>query len=219
MQLQTQYNLESAILLLFHPDMVAESSGAAGKLPLTLYETTWTSDSSSMDVDGGERNQSLKFRELRYSVETGEAEMISVDFVARGGGNATAVEAPAAKVESKKGKGKAKETDGKANGVAVGEISYLSAEEDERKLTLTTSKKQDHTAKRLNRARGLQAFSKLFHASKPSQGVLGFWQFYSRNRQKSPCLYLDIEAWFPDLNSSKTPTSPCSIYASCSYIY
>jgi COP9 signalosome complex subunit 6 len=137
LQLQTEYNLESAILLLFHPDMVAESSGAAGKLPLTLYETVWTSDSSSMDVDGGDRNQSLKFRELRYSVETGEAEMISVDFVARGGGNATAVEAPAAKSETKKGKGKAKETDGKTNGVAAADTSYLSAEEDERRLTLT----------------------------------------------------------------------------------
>jgi COP9 signalosome complex subunit 6 len=135
MQLQTKYNLESAILLLFHPDMVAESSGAAGKLPLTLYETTWTSDSSLMDVDSGERNQSLKFRELHYSVETGEAEMISVDFVARGGGNATAVEASAPKVESKKGKGKAEGTNGKANGTAAGEVSYLSAEEDERKFT------------------------------------------------------------------------------------
>jgi COP9 signalosome complex subunit 6 len=135
MQLQTKYNLESAILLLFHPEMVAESSGAAGKLPLTLYETTWTSDSSSMDVDAGERNQSLKFRELRYSVETGEAEMISVDFVARGGGNATAVEAK--KGDAKKGKGKAKETNGKTSGEAAADISYLSAEEDERKLIIT----------------------------------------------------------------------------------
>jgi len=136
LQLQTEYNLESAILLLFHPDMVAESSGAAGKLPLTLYETVWTSDTSSMDVDGGDRNQSLKFRELRYSVETGEAEMISVDFVARGGGNATAVEAPAAKPDAKKGKGKAKDTHDKTNGVESTE-TYLSAEEDECKVITT----------------------------------------------------------------------------------
>jgi COP9 signalosome complex subunit 6 len=129
MQLQTEYNLESAIFLLFHPGMVAQSGGGAGKLPLSLYETVWTSD-SSMDVDGAERNQSLKFRELRYSVESGEAEMISVDFVARGGANATAVEAPKAKDE-KKGKGKAK--DGETNGAAPQpEQSYLSAEDDER---------------------------------------------------------------------------------------
>lgn len=135
MQLQTKYNLESAILLLFHPEMVAESSGAAGKLPLTLYETTWTSDSAAMDVDAGERNQSLKFRELRYSVESGEAEMIGVDYVARGGGNATAVETKVAKADAKKGKGKVKETNGKTNGTAASEESFLSAEEDERKFS------------------------------------------------------------------------------------
>lgn len=140
MQLQTKYNLESAILLLFHPEMVAESSGAAGKLPITLYETTWTSDSSSMEVDAGERNQSLKFRELRYSVESGEAEMIGVDFVARGGGNATAVEAKVAKTDTKKGKGKANDTNGKTNSVAAPENSFLSAEQDECK-SLPISKK------------------------------------------------------------------------------
>jgi hypothetical protein len=128
MQLQTEYNLESAIFLLFHPELVAQSGGGAGKLPLSLYETVWTSD-SSMEVDGAERNQSLKFRELRYSVESGEAEMISVDFVARGGANATAVEAPKAK-EEKKGKGKTK--DGETNGATQPEQSYLSAEDDER---------------------------------------------------------------------------------------
>lgn len=50
-----------------------------------------------MQIDGEKRNKQLtgepiRFRELPYSVETGEAEMISVDFVARGGGNAMAVE-------------------------------------------------------------------------------------------------------------------------------
>ncbi|QDS74778.1 hypothetical protein FKW77_001813 [Venturia effusa] len=139
MQLQTKYSLESAILLLFHPEMVAESSGAAGKLPLTLYETTWASDSTAMEVDAGERNQSLKFRELRYSVESGEAEMISVDYVARGGGNATAVETKATKVDAKKGlfKGKAKETDGKMNGTAAADETFLSAGEDELITALT----------------------------------------------------------------------------------
>lgn len=128
MQLQTEYGLESAILLLFHPELA--SSGGDGKLPLTLYETVWTSD-NAMEVDGAERNQSLKFRELRYTVETGEAEMIGVDFVARGGGNATAVEAPKAKENSK---GKGKTTEGQASGTAQTEQSYLSTEEDERKF-------------------------------------------------------------------------------------
>lgn len=125
LQLQTEYNLESAILLLFHPELA--SSGGNGKLPLTLYETVWTSD-NAMEVDGADRNTAIKFRELRYSVETGEAEMIAVDSVARGGGNATAVEAP----KSTESKGKAKE--GETNGAAKAEQTYLTAEEDERTL-------------------------------------------------------------------------------------
>jgi COP9 signalosome complex subunit 6 len=140
-QIQTEYNLESAPLLLFHPDMVGESSGTAGKLPLTIYETVWTSDNSSMEVDGGDRNQSLKYREIRYTVETGEAEMISVDFVARGGGNATAVDTSFAKVHSagesskKMDKAKSKE-DAQTNGF-TGEASYLTPEEDELLTSLT----------------------------------------------------------------------------------
>jgi COP9 signalosome complex subunit 6 len=68
----------------------------------------------------------IKFRELAFEVETGEAEMIGVDFVATGGGNATAVpkadttaaassaqEAGSSKDKDKdkktKGKGKAKD--------------------------------------------------------------------------------------------------------------
>lgn len=138
MQVQTEHHIESTPLLLFHPDMVDESSGAAGKLPLTIYESLWTNanatDSSSMDVDSGERNQSLKYRELRYTVETGEAEMISVDFVARGGGNATAVDTTFAKAHnggesSKSGKGKGKKNE-TTNGEAS-EKTYLSPEEDE----------------------------------------------------------------------------------------
>ena len=50
----------------------------------------------------------LRFRELPYSIETGEAEMISVDFVARGGGNATAVEGTEKKHELQNGDAKGK---------------------------------------------------------------------------------------------------------------
>lgn len=140
MQVQTEFNLESAILLLFHPEMVAESSKMGGKLPLTLYEGVWTNDASGgMDVDGGDRNRDLKFREVPYSVETGEAEMISLDFVARGGGNATAIEpatAKEAKAEDKKGKAKAKEPEVQTNGVRK-EATYLSSEDEELISSLT----------------------------------------------------------------------------------
>ena len=48
-----------------------------------------------MQIDGQQPSLNIKFRELPYSIETGETEMIGVDFVARGGGNATSVQAPA----------------------------------------------------------------------------------------------------------------------------
>lgn len=99
-----------------------------------------------MDIDGAVQNKALKFRELVYSVETGEAEMIGVDFVARGGGNATAVDGSAAavpkataessKVEEEKGKktrGKQKEKE-KAKEETIDESAVLTAEDDERKL-------------------------------------------------------------------------------------
>jgi COP9 signalosome complex subunit 6 len=144
MQIQAIQNLESAILLLFHPEMVAESGKMGGKLPLTLYEGVWTNE-STMDIDGPERNQTLKFREAPYSVETGEAEMISLDFVARGGGNATAVRtssaAQAQTDESKKAKSKAKElTAGSqmwTERSGVKEAPYLSPEDDELLTSLT----------------------------------------------------------------------------------
>lgn len=49
------------------------------------------------------------FRELPYGIETGEAERIAIDFVARGSGNAAAVSAPSPKTSANwksKGKGK-----------------------------------------------------------------------------------------------------------------
>ncbi|KAJ9382934.1 hypothetical protein DTO063F5_5453 [Paecilomyces variotii] len=97
-QILNEYN-ESAVFLAFHPSLL-KSSSAGAKLPLTIYETIYEGDNSgegdkAMQIDGEEQFSNIRFRELPYSVETGEAEMISVDYVARGGGNATAVEAPA----------------------------------------------------------------------------------------------------------------------------
>jgi COP9 signalosome complex subunit 6 len=99
------YN-DSALFLTFHPSLLQNGSTQTGKLPLTIYESVFEGDNApltttdkSMEVDGEDEPQQLanlplRFRELPYSVETGEAEMICVDFVARGGGNAMAVEAP-----------------------------------------------------------------------------------------------------------------------------
>ncbi|KAL8967242.1 MAG: hypothetical protein Q9183_003010 [Haloplaca sp. 2 TL-2023] len=94
-QILHHYN-ETAVLLTFHPSDVLEGGSHGGKLPLTIYESvyegTHTAGNESMEVDGQEGPLDLKFRELPYSVDTGEAEMIGVDFVARGGGNATNVQ-------------------------------------------------------------------------------------------------------------------------------
>jgi COP9 signalosome complex subunit 6 len=93
-QLSRLYS-ESTILLGFHPSAVLEGS-VGGKLPLTIYEANVEPPESGSreDVEMTDTLPSLKvtFKELTYSVETGEAEMIGIDFVAKGGGNATAVE-------------------------------------------------------------------------------------------------------------------------------
>jgi COP9 signalosome complex subunit 6 len=111
-QILDSYN-ESAILLGFHPTAVLNPS-VGGKLPLTIYESNYESEESpaesgeDKEMKDSESQLGLKFRELPYSVETGEAEMISVDFVARGGGNATAVAAAPTQQKADEGTGKGK---------------------------------------------------------------------------------------------------------------
>ena len=144
------YN-DSAILLLFHPESTYTEATAAGKLPLTLYESLYEHAPSdpndkAMDIDGAVKDKAIKFRELVYSVETGEAEMISVDFVARGGGNATAVEgsvevsastadgSKASEAGGKKGKGKQKEKEKESEKDApIDEATVLDADDEESK--------------------------------------------------------------------------------------
>ncbi|KAJ5241386.1 uncharacterized protein N7469_002977 [Penicillium citrinum] len=91
-QLLQDYN-ESAIFLAFHPSQL-KSDSVGAKLPLTIYESVLEGDSAAdgskeMQVDGEERALNIRFRELPYSVETGEAEMIGVDTIAKGSGTAS----------------------------------------------------------------------------------------------------------------------------------
>ncbi|KAI9832798.1 MAG: hypothetical protein M1819_004018 [Sarea resinae] len=153
-QISEVYN-ESAVFLAFHPTIVAEGSATGGQLPLTIYESVYEGDTaaaddrSGMQVEGGEGapvagQPKLRFRELPYSVETGKAEMIGVDFVARGGGNAMAVEGTegADSKESRpssKGKGKGRDKgkpEGQANG-ASDDAVVLSPEDEELIASLT----------------------------------------------------------------------------------
>ncbi|MCJ1253881.1 hypothetical protein MMC24_001695 [Lignoscripta atroalba] len=152
-QIMHTYN-ESAVLLAFHPTTVLDGATIGGKLPLTIYESVYESEKSveqnggdgdrSMQVDGQDSALDFKFRELPYSVETGEAEMISVDFVARGGGNATAVNSTtkaggtsqASQTPIAEPKGKEKSSPKEVNG--VDDSSLLSAEDEELIASLTT---------------------------------------------------------------------------------
>ncbi|KAK9422742.1 hypothetical protein SUNI508_00605 [Seiridium unicorne] len=90
---------ESSLLLAFHPEEAVNQS-VGSKLPLTIYESNYEVDDPKTDQGSEDKEMKdsdaplkLKFRELPYSVETGEAEMISMDFVARGAGNATLIKA------------------------------------------------------------------------------------------------------------------------------
>lgn len=83
---------ESLILLCLNPSPSA-SIGGGGKLPLAIYESIYEADDSAVATDAQEAGKALKllFVPLNYTIETGEAEMIGVDFVAKGGfGNAAA---------------------------------------------------------------------------------------------------------------------------------
>lgn len=96
-QLLQDYN-ESAVFLAFHPSQIQERHGA--KLPLTIYESVHEGENSGdagkdMQIDGEEPAMNIRFRELPYSVETGEAEMIGVDTIAKGSGTATRTETTA----------------------------------------------------------------------------------------------------------------------------
>ena len=143
-QILDSYN-ESAILLGFHPEAVFEPS-VGGKLPLTIYESNYEVDDAAAAESGEDKEMkdsepqlALKFKELPYSVETGEAEMISVDFVARGGGNATAINSQVKPkvTEDIKGKGKTKGGKKTEEEDAGAKKEILSREDEELIASLT----------------------------------------------------------------------------------
>ncbi|KAM0250061.1 hypothetical protein ACHAQJ_008754 [Trichoderma viride] len=144
---------ESAVLLGFHPQEVIQHS-VGGKLPLTIYESNYEVDDTKTENDGedkkmedGDSTLKLKFREVPYSVETDETEMISMNYVASGGGNATASapaptakdERPARSIESN-GKGKRRliesEIEEKKD-APLDDATVLTREEDEMIASLT----------------------------------------------------------------------------------
>ncbi|EAW12625.1 COP9 signalosome complex subunit 6 [Aspergillus clavatus NRRL 1] len=149
-QILQNYN-ESAVFLAFHPSQVQEASRNGVKLPLTIYESVYEGENAAetgkaMQVDGEEQSLTIRFRPLPYSVETGEAEMIGMDTVARTARTAAAIESPdsnSAGVSQKGGKaGKRSEAEPSPENVV------LSQEEEELIASLNT---------RLNAVRTLES--------------------------------------------------------------
>jgi len=141
MPIQTQLSTfypECSLLLGFHPSNVLNGS-VGGKLPLTIYESSIeplkTTLPEDVDMTNDEPNIKVTYKEVPYSVETEEAEMIAIDFVAKGGGNATAVETPtpdrSTDTPPSKGKGRAIESS------QVDDKLILSREEEELIASLT----------------------------------------------------------------------------------
>lgn len=134
-QAQSLVGNDNIMLLLFQLDMVDKMEG--GKLPIGLYEP--------YKEPVGEQSE-MRFRELSFEVETGDAEMIGVDFVAKGGGNATAVQGVqtaaehSAKDKKAKGKGKAETKDDKDDDESDGAVTNVLSREDDELIASLTAK-------------------------------------------------------------------------------
>lgn len=90
---------ESTVLLGFHTEDVLHPA-AGNPLPLTIYESNMEAEDSSGEsqAEGEDKEMKdlespakmvLKFRELPFTTETGDAEMIAMQFIREGGANAT----------------------------------------------------------------------------------------------------------------------------------
>ncbi|KAK0665108.1 hypothetical protein QBC41DRAFT_328274 [Cercophora samala] len=87
---------ESAVLLGFHlEDMLSPTAG--DPLPITIYESNMEAEGEDKEMKDSENptNMVLRFRKLPYATETGEAEMIGMQFIREGGANASADDAQA----------------------------------------------------------------------------------------------------------------------------
>ncbi|OXV11221.1 hypothetical protein Egran_01014 [Elaphomyces granulatus] len=163
---------ESAVLLAFHPSLLVSTSATGAKLPLTIYESFFDGETSGdgdklMHIDGEEQFLSIRFRELPCTIETGEAEMISVNFVAGSGGSAMAIENPpgaaATDTDSQWQPGKKNRMGRQATGTelkAADTASLLSPEEEDLIASLTT---------RLNAIRTLESRIRLIKSYLSSQ--------------------------------------------------
>lgn len=118
---------ESAVLLGFHIDDVLRPQ-AGDPLPLTIYESNLEAadnadtqegeDQEMKDPSDAQTGMALKFRELPYTTETGEAEMIALQFIREGGARAHAADGSGERIAEQFDK-KIAVTDGKGKRRAV----------------------------------------------------------------------------------------------------
>lgn len=143
---------ETAILLGLHTEELGENS-VGGKLPVTLYETNYEvegaakethDDGEDKEMKDGDSQLKLKFREIPFVVETGEAEMISMNSIATGAANAASAQVrqkqqdteASTKAQAGQGKGKQK-AEQESESVDPSTVA-LSKEDEEMIATLTT---------------------------------------------------------------------------------
>ncbi|CAG7931475.1 unnamed protein product [Penicillium olsonii] len=95
-QVLQDYN-PSAVFLAYHNTHPGSflAGGRDPKLPVTIYETVYEGENSAdadknLQLDG--EGIPLKFREIPFTVETGEAEMIGIDTIAQHSGTASLAE-------------------------------------------------------------------------------------------------------------------------------
>ncbi|KAI5291744.1 hypothetical protein KEM54_000804 [Ascosphaera aggregata] len=93
-QVLQKYN-QNAVLLTFHPSKVVDKERqTAGKLPLTIFESVWEDERTSVtSIAAPATSQAahvkLRFRALRYSIKSDDAEMIAIRTLAKGGNHAS----------------------------------------------------------------------------------------------------------------------------------
>ncbi|KAI9652169.1 MAG: E2-like enzyme [Alyxoria varia] len=145
---------DSALLALLDTAAIADGTAKGGQLPVKIYESAEEigqpdGDITMRSTDENEM-KSLRFMELPSNVETNDAEMIGVDFVARGGAKLPgASEAGTFELQgrSRKGKGKAHEKKPK---------EQLTPEEEE--LIASLTQKANATTMMRDRIRMIKAY-------------------------------------------------------------
>ncbi|KAF3280675.1 hypothetical protein TWF132_011497 [Orbilia oligospora] len=133
LNIQTQLltHNESLIFLALHPSALSTSNG--GKLPLTIYESVYEEEGDTPET----KVLKMKFTELDYTVETGEAEMIGVDQVAKGPLNAGDETGGKATGNSKEDKppGTSSKDESKKEAKGKGKVTEASPSKEEKEVT------------------------------------------------------------------------------------